>query len=307
MEEKTNYTIVGLMVLILTGALIAAGLWLSVGFDQKVYKKYMVYIHEAVTGLSEESPVKFNGVKVGFVSQIELSKDDPQLVEILLNIEEDIPITVSTTATLISQGITGTSFLGLSASSSDLTPLKRAANQPYPVIPATPSLFNQLDSVLKEVSINVNKVSEQISEIFDKENAAFIKKTLENMTTFTDVIAANSQHINESLKSADLVLKNVAKASQQFPDLANDLKASLKKFDKMSSTISTAGEKISDTMDSSKTAIDKISQQTIPPAVSLIHRLEAIAANLEKVSAQMRQNPAVIIRGTVPPSPGPGE
>ncbi|MFW2561426.1 MCE family protein, partial [Legionella sp. S2E2] len=33
MEAKTNYTIVGLAVLILLGGLIEAGLWLSVGFD----------------------------------------------------------------------------------------------------------------------------------------------------------------------------------------------------------------------------------------------------------------------------------
>ena len=60
-------------------------------------------------------------------------------------------------------------------------------------------------------------------------------------------------------------------------------------------------------MTSGKIALDKFSQQTIPPAISLLNRLNAIAANLEKVSNQLRQNPSVIIRGTTPPKPGPGE
>lgn len=139
MEAKTNYTIVGLTVVILTAALLASALWLSVGFDQKKYKIYAVYIHEAVSGLSEDSPVKYNGVPVGSVAKIELSQIDPQQVKILLNIEEGTPITTSTTATLISQGITGTTYVGLSASSSELTPLKKFPRNPIPLF--QPSLL----------------------------------------------------------------------------------------------------------------------------------------------------------------------
>lgn len=307
MEAKTNYTVVGLVVLILTGALIATGLWLSVGFDQKQYKLYAVYIHEAVSGLSEESPVKFNGVKVGMVRKIELNQTDPQQVRLLLGIEEGTPITTSTTATLMSQGITGTSYVGLSASSSELTPLLKAADEPYPVIPAKPSLFTQLDSALKDVSENVNKVSLEIRRIFDNENAMYVKKTLANMEIFTDVIAQNSKNINQSLQSADIFLKNLSSVSEDLPEIAHELKLGVKKLNGLAATISTAGEKVSSTMEAGKTAIDKISQQTIPPTVTLLRRLDLIAANIEKVSAQMRQNPAVVIRGTTPPQPGPGE
>lgn len=307
MESKTNYTMVGLTVIILTAALLAAGLWLSVGFDQKKYTTYAVYIHEAVSGLSEESPVKYNGVQVGYVKKISLNRLDPQQVKILLSIEDGTPITTSTTATLISQGITGTTFVGLSAGSSDLTPLQKLPKEPYPIIPARPSLFNQLDSVLKEVSENVNSVSLEIRKIFDKENAAYLKKSLANIQTFTDVIAQNKVPLNDSIKSADVLLRNMAEVSHELPKVIKDLKVSVNRISVMAGDIATAGRKVSSTMDSGKTALDKISQQTIPPAVTLLRRLDNIAANLEEVSAQMRQNPSVVIRGTTPPTPGPGE
>lgn len=300
MEAKTNYTVVGLIVVILIGALLATALWLSVGFDQKKYRTYAVYIHEAVSGLSEQSAVKFNGVRVGFVSRITLNRQDPQQVRLLLNIEEGIPITTSTSATLISQGITGTTYVGLSASSPDLTPLQSTANEPYPVIPAKPSLFNQLDKVLKDVSENVGRVSKKMGEVFDSENAANIKKSLANIKVFTDAIAKNDQNIKQSLQNLNIIMKNVAAISHDFPTLISDFKIGIHKFEDMASVMSSAGK-------SGKTAIDKISQETIPPAVTLLHRLNSIAANLEKLSEQMRQNPAVIIRGTTPPPPGPGE
>lgn len=307
MESKTNYTIVGIIVLVLTAGLISAGLWLSVGFNQKSYTTYKVYIRESAAGLSEESPVKFNGVQVGFVKKIRLNKNDPRQVEILLSIEDGTPITTSTSATLISQGITGVTYVGLSAGSSDLTLLQKLPDEPYPVIPSKPSLFNQLDTILKEVSENVNKVSTQTGHIFNEQNALYIKNSLANIERVTAVMAKNSDDIDRSVKSADIFLKNMAKVSKDFPGILKELKIGVNKFSDLADNMSDAGMNVSKTMVAGKNTIDKISQQTLPPAITLLRRLNAISANLEKVSNEMRQNPSVVIRGTKPPKPGPGE
>ena len=307
MEAKTNYTIVGAMVLILIGALLSAGLWLSVGFNQKEYSLYTVYLSESVAGLSEQSPVKYNGVQVGLVKKIALNNNDPRQVEITLSIEKSIPITTSTTATLISQGITGVTYVGLAAGSSDLTPIKKMDGEPYPVIPAKPSLFNQLDTIIKEVSENVNKVSAQTQKIFNDQNALYIKHTLANIEQVTSVISNNSASINSTIQNMDAVILNLAKVSKDFPLVLQELRVGVKKFDGLSSDISTASKSISKAMGSGKNTIDQISQQAVPSATSLLNRLNAIAANLEKVSNEMRQNPSVVIRGSKPPQPGPGE
>lgn len=304
MEAKTNYTLVGLVVILLTLALLTSALWLSVGFDQKKYNIYMVNIHEAVSGLSEESPVKFNGVQVGSVLKIQLNHTDPQEVTLLLNIVDGTPITTSTTATLISQGITGNSYLGLSATSSDLTPLKARPGEIYPSIPARPSLFNQLDRVLKDVSENVNAVSVRLKDIFDEDNANNLKKSLANLQTFTSVLSHNSDSINQSLKNSDIMLRHLADVSKELPAVTRDLKQSITQ---LTTEISKAGESITATMDAGKITLDKISRQAIPPSITLLQKLNTIATNLEKVSIELRQNPSVVLRGTAPPTPGPGE
>lgn len=306
MESKTNYTLVGILVVVLTVGLLSAGLWLSVGFNQKVYLPYTVYLNEAAGGLAQDAAVKFNGVQVGFVKEIKLNKNDPRQVEIVLNIEEGTPITTSTSATLISQGITGVAYVGLSAGSADLTPLQKMPDEPYPVIPARPSLFNQLDSILKEVSENVNKIGNEAERIFNDENARSIKNTLSNMDKISSVIAKNNDNINQSLKNADVFLLNVSKVSKDFPKIIKELEVGVAKFNVLATDMSQAGRSVTKTMNSGKYAIDSISQQTIPPLVILLRHLNAISANLENLSAEIRQNPAVIIRGTAP-KPGPGE
>ncbi|MFO3149077.1 MlaD family protein [Legionella pneumophila serogroup 1] len=307
MESKTNYTIVGLAVLILTAGLLSAGLWLSVGFNQKEYTSYTVYLKESVSGLSVESPVKFNGVQVGYVKENKLNKNDPRQVELLLNIEKSTPITTSTSATLISQGITGVTYVGLSAGSSELTPLRKMPGEPYPVIPSKPSLLNQLDAVLKEVAENVGAVSEKAQLIFNEENADNVRKSLANIERITEIIADKGQTIDSSLNNLDVFVANMAKASKQFPQLIKDLKTGISKFKSLADNMSAAGKDVSKTMIAGKNTIDQISQQAIPPAVILLRRLNAISANLEKVSNEMRQNPSVIIRGTKAPKLGPGE
>lgn len=307
MEAKTNYTIVGLIVLILAAGLLSTGLWLSVGFNQKTYLPYTVYFHESVAGLSQDAAVKYNGVQVGHVKKIKLNNNDPRQVEITLDIEEGTPITTSTSATLISQGITGVTYLGLSASTADLTPIQKMPGEPYPVIPTKPSLFNQLDTILKEVSENVNKLSNEAQRIFNKENAKYIKKSLANIERVTTVIANNNDKINRSLKNTDIFLEHIAKVSADFPQLVKELRVGVRKFNSAATNMGEAGTNVSKTMVSGKNAIDKISQQALPPAVILLRRLNAISANLEKVSNEMRQNPSVVIRGTKPPKPGPGE
>ncbi|HAT8859973.1 TPA: MCE family protein [Legionella pneumophila subsp. pneumophila] len=307
MESKTNYTIVGLIVLILTAGLLSAGLWLSVGFNQKEYTSYTVYLKESVSGLSVESPVKFNGVQVGYVKEIKLNKNDPRQVELLLNIEKSTPITTSTSATLITQGITGVTYVGLSAGSSELTPLRKMPGEPYPVIPSKPSLLNQLDAVLKEVAENVGAVSEKAQLIFNEENADNVRKSLANIERITEIIADKGQTIDSSLNNIDVFVANMAKASKQFPQLIKDLKTGISKFKSLADNMSAAGKDVSKTMIAGKNTINQISQQAIPPAVILLRRLNAISANLEKVSNEMRQNPSVIIRGTKAPKLGPGE
>ncbi len=286
MESKINYTFVGLAVLVLTAGLLAATLWLSIGFDRKAYDFYTIYVGEAVSGLSDDSIVKFNGVKVGVVDKIELNQFDPQQVKIQIKIEEGTPITNSTHATLINQGITGTTYLGLSASSPSLLPLQKTPGEPYPVIPYKPSFLSELETNIHEISVGIKRV-------FDKENARSIKDTLANLQKITEVMARNNENFHKSF--------------QELPVLIDDLKRAVGKFGSMSEHMSQAGQQVTVTMKSGKNAIDKISQQTLPPITVLVNRLDLIASNLEKVSAQIRQNPSVVIRGTTPPRPGPGE
>ena len=65
-----------------------------------------------VSGIGLQTPVRFNGVKMGYVQKIELNRaDDPQQVIWTLKIREETPVTTSSIATLRSEGIMGTDYV----------------------------------------------------------------------------------------------------------------------------------------------------------------------------------------------------
>ena len=106
MESKVNYTLVGLFVIILGMALLGATLWLTIGIQPRVYDEYKVYIRESVSGLNPRASVKYRGVEVGQVVSIRLDPDNPELEELLLQIELNTPVREETKAVLTVQGLT---------------------------------------------------------------------------------------------------------------------------------------------------------------------------------------------------------
>ena len=88
MDPRVNYTLVGLFVMGLGGALAVAIIWLSRGTEDKVYQTYVAYVYESVAGLNPRAPVKYRGVEVGQVRRISLDKNNPERVRLVLDIEK---------------------------------------------------------------------------------------------------------------------------------------------------------------------------------------------------------------------------
>lgn len=272
METNVNYTIVGVFVITLLMAIVLGIIWLSSGFRYDSYSTYIVYMQESVAGLSIDSPVEFNGVDVGSVKQIQLNRKNPQLVELLLNIKHNTPITMGTVATLTTRGVTGVTYIALKDKSTDLRPLIIGPGERYPVIKTAPSLFMRLDTALNQITTNLHQVSESIQSVLDKDNQRSIKETLQNLSRVTGTLAENSARMNE-------ILENTAKASQRFQPL---LKAS-------------------------ESSMRILETQTLPSAYRTLNNIDQVARTLSEVAVELKQNPAMLVRGTYPPALGPGE
>ena len=272
METNVNYTIVGIFVISLFAAMVLGIIWLSAGFSHQQYSKYMVYMKESVSGLSVDSPVEYNGVDVGSVVAVTLNEHDPQIVEVLLNIASNTPITTATVATLKTRGVTGITFVSLKDENAIRKPLVIMHGQQYPIIKSGPSLFTRIDTALNELSMNLKDVSKAIQGLLDQENQNSIKAILQNMRGIT-------RELNDNTGKMTIILNNTSAASRQFSTL----------------------------IQTSTGAARMLETQTLPVTYRLLSNLENMTRDLAQVAADLKQNPSVIIRGSTPQPLGPGE
>ncbi len=220
MNPKVNYLLVGLFVIAVGIATVIFALWLAFGYGEPESQFYMIYMRESVAGLSEDSAVKFNGVNVGTIKDIQLSPHDPSIVMIKIAVRESTPVTVDTRATLMSQGLTGLSFINLSGGDERSSLLKPAKGQMYAVIPTSPSLFVRMDTSLNQLSTSLEKISKSVDYLLRDENQKNVTTILQNMSEAAQTINAQSLPVvNESM----LMMNNaLPSASRLLQELAND-------------------------------------------------------------------------------------
>lgn len=299
MESKANYTIVGLFVIILLSVIIIIALWLSTGIEKKNYKTFLVYMNESVAGLNEKAPVKYNGVDVGTVKSIRLNLENPEQVILALDIEPNIPVTESTTAVLMEQGITGIAYIGLQGGKSAPV-LEAKPGQHYPVIKSAPSFLVRLDTTLQSLTSNIETLSVNVKSLLSKDNLDSLQRSLINIEKITGTLANNNEAIDSTLKDMKIVMHNTSDASKRFPDVTKAIQKTATVLQKMS-------EQIAGTANNFNQTIQSFSDQLMPEAYSSLKNMRIITGNLSGLSRDLRQNPSIIIRGKEPPPPGPGE
>jgi len=189
METNVRYTVAGTFVLVMLVLVILSVIWLSAGISTEKYAYYSVFMKESVTGLSKEGPVEFNGVEVGTIDDMILSKENPQLVELRLKIKASTPVTVGTKAKLALKGaLSGAAFILLEDKGSDKTPLRKKQNEPYPVIPTEPSIIVRLDTTLTQINDGFHqlnesfrRISSSVGSLLSEDNLQAIKRLLNKL------------------------------------------------------------------------------------------------------------------------------
>jgi len=286
MEGRVNYTVVGVFVLTLCAILFAAIFWMGSMNHGKVYHGYVVYMEEDVAGLSEESPVRFNGVKVGYVDSITLDPKNAQLVKILLMIEPDVAIRTNTFAVLVPQGVTGVVTVNLKSLAATGPLLQVQPGQQYPVIPSRPSLLNRVSTFLPMLANSLDKLTTSVSQAFNDQNLAALHASLQNIQVLTKSLADNSNNFTQTMQNINHASENISQASNHLPQ-------AMASFDQ--------------TMQGAQGLVRHLSTQVLPGLEQTMTSLSATSQNVSGLTEELQRNPSMLIRGKQPTRPGPGE
>lgn len=308
METKVNYAIVGLFVLVLATALIGGILWLSAGNQyRKSYDVYLAYMHESVSGLNLNAPVKYRGVDVGNVREIGLDPGNPEQVRLQLDIERGTPVKTDTVAVLKVQGLTGIAYVELAGGSGAAPALKPRRKQPYPVIKTGPSLLARLDTALTEVLTNLNRTSANINAVLDEDNRNSLKHALADLATLSHALAGRSGTIDAGVADAAQTLKNTARVSAELPKLLERIGRSADAVDKLATDIGRTNTTAAETLQGVRADVQRFTSESLPELEKTLAEVRELTAAAQRLARELEQRPSALLYGKQPAPPGPGE
>ncbi|OYY73433.1 MAG: hypothetical protein B7Y40_09425 [Gammaproteobacteria bacterium 28-57-27] len=313
METRVAYAAVGAFILILSGLFVALALWLGSGFSQTVYSQYQVLTRDSVSGLSVGSPVKYLGVQVGTVNDIELA--NAEQVRVILDIEKSTPIKVDTFATLASQGVTGLSLIELSGGTSN-APMLTAdpATDELPTIATRPSLLRRLDVAVNRTLDSVDQIAGQVKAVLNDENQAALAKTLNNLALVSETMAQERAQITRLLNNSVRMTASADQALAQAPAVMSELHKTLIDVRRMTASFEQTSKsfgKLSDNLQAAtsqtKEEIQLMRRSVQPQINALLSQSTSTTRSLETLANEIKHDPSSLIRGAPVQQPGPGE
>lgn len=308
MKVKVNYLFLGIFVLVLGGGVIYGVYWFSRGTNADTnYDTYQVYFAESVAGLAENSPVKYNGVRVGFVDKIEISKVNFREIILTMKVGADTPVTEETYATIMPQGITGLAYVGLKTIIPYGNKIKAKENQPYPVIKSSPSLFVEIDQAINQVTVNMKSLADKVDSLLDEENQMFFKNTLRHLNGISRNLNEKSGKIDESFQKANVFFEEFTKVATKLPQMLEKIENALSVIEDTAGSVNKSSKAFNATMQNTGKLMSDVSSDLLPTLGKTIEQLEHTLNSVDVVSRELQENPSMLIRGKYPAKLGPGE
>jgi phospholipid/cholesterol/gamma-HCH transport system substrate-binding protein len=217
METRANYALIGAFTLAVAFAAFLFVYWFS-GPSQLGRQDTFQIVFTAVSGLSRGSSVLFNGVKVGEVTHLGISEQDPSKVDVLVRIDSRTPVKTDTRARLETRGFTGVSDVLLVGGTPGAPPLTAQVGQKYPQIQAERSEIQNLLVNVQSLSKKAADVLAKLDKLID-DNGPAITATLTNAATVSKTFADNSASITTFIHDATDVARSLKPAAVRLDQL----------------------------------------------------------------------------------------
>jgi phospholipid/cholesterol/gamma-HCH transport system substrate-binding protein len=184
METRAPYALIGVFVLAVIAAVFGFVYWLNNAGGLGERAVYRVRFDTSVSGLLTGAAVLFNGIRVGEVTELRLTPDNPGQVMATIAVAPTTPVRADTQAGLEFQGLTGVPVIALQGGTG-----AASAPQGKPlVLVADPASGQSVTQAARQALQRVDAVL--------AENAEPLRSTIANINTFATALARNSEKID---------------------------------------------------------------------------------------------------------------
>jgi len=296
METRSNYVLVGSVVLTLLAALGLFIVWLA-GLSGEQRRCFDIYFAQGVGGLNKGTNVTFSGVPVGQITEISLLPDRPEFVWVRIEVDDKTPVLQGTTAQIKGVGFTGVSEIQLDGAVKGARPVTQIGPQGCPVIPASQGGLGALLNSAPELIDRIQRLTERLTELLSDKNQESLEKILANVEVTTRVLAERAPDLADAMADARLAARNAGIAAQRVGELADSTnrlvnqegKPAMEDLRKTMAAAERAANNLDAIMTDARPGLQNFSKNTLPEANRLVRDLRQLSESLRALTERVEQ------------------
>lgn len=307
MENKAHYALVGFFAIALTVAAALFVVWLGrIDFDQE-WSDYEVVFEGPVRGLTEASEVRFNGIKVGEVTRLYLEPDNPSLVVARIRVVGETPLRADSLAQLEPQGLTGLSYIQVSAGSPESALLDSSGG----AVPRIQSRQAQLETIIEGGEDVVSEAIEALralNRILSNENRQRFEVILANTETLSGQLVDMNERFarfDATLDLIDQAARDISVAGQDFSAFSvtatalieGDLANTLREVDIAARAVNQTSLDTSVLVTSIQPGFERFATSGLKDVEATVEELQRLLRNMDLLLAEFETDPTAFVAG----------
>ncbi|WP_114964244.1 MlaD family protein [Alkalilacustris brevis] len=287
METRANYILIGLFTLAGFLGLLAFFIWLARVELDRQFAYYDVRFN-AVSGLSRASDVRFSGLPVGQVVDLRLAPERDGTVLVRLEIDAATPIREDSVATIEAQGVTGVSYVAISAGSPDRPLLVEADGAAFPEITSGRSVLQSLTEDAPEILSELLSVLDQIGTLLGPENQQRVDNILANLETSSENFASALDDFAAVSDSVAVAAGAIAEFADRLDEITTAGVATMQMADTALLNLSQLSNRAQQTLQQGDAALQSATRSFDSAGRFLDDDLPALVTDLTEASAALR-------------------
>lgn len=304
METKANFALIGAAALVAIISAMLFALWIARVDFTRSYDQYVVVFEGPVRGLARGAEVRFQGIRVGEVTNLRIDPANPDQVLARIRIDGSTPVRADTVGQLEPIGLTGVNLIQLSSGSSEAPLLRTSLGQPPPRLRGEPSEIDKLLGAGGDIAESTSRALLAVQQLFTEENVARVSRILEDV----EAVTASLEEQRAIAGNANEALVRLSAAARSIEELSNETNALLVDTGpEARAVVADAAEAvraIREAAETSRRAVAQFEQvgaiaaeQSLPDFATAVQDVRRLTDAVDRLAATVERNPSRFVSG----------
>lgn len=309
METRANFLLIGLFTLLGVVLVAIFAIWLGRAQFNRKFDVFDIEFIGPTRGLAQGGEVRFNGIKVGEISRIDLDPDNPSRVVARIRVEASTPFRTDSNIKLDTSLITGVSAIQIEGGSKKSSKPKAAKPGGIPLVKGrlSDSFFDDSTLVLGSADDALRRVSALLSP----KNVEHVEELLANLASISEDLAKRKSLVDNadralagfadtaaSLRTAsnDLVVI-AANLRQKLDVIGTNAEIAAKDLPEITENLRKASIEANEAATRAKNVLALAENQSLPDISRTAQSLDLLATELRGVVEELERNPSAFLAG----------